>query len=216
MKVNFRSRLSGFGPVGIITILVILLAGNIAGAALVLIWARLSETPWRNLRFVRPLHGRTDLLVALVAGVVLKLVMKALVMPLLGFDSANLSYHYLSGNTAALPLMLLTVIVGAGFGEETIWRGFLFERLGSLLSGSSAKVVIVLLTSLLFGAAHYRDQGFAGSLQSTITGLAFGGTYARIGTIWPVMVAHAAFDITAVMMIYWNLEVPIARFLLDR
>jgi len=27
---------------------------------------------------------------------------------------------------------------------------------------------------------------------------------------WPVMVAHAAFDVTAVLMIYWNLEEPIA------
>src|SRR5256714_8733016 len=107
VKVKFRSSLSGFGPVGIITILVILLAGNIVGAALVLVWARLSETPWRNLGFVRPRHGAADLLVGLVAGVVLKLVMKALVMPLLAFGSAHSSYHYLIGNTAALPLLLL-------------------------------------------------------------------------------------------------------------
>ena len=28
--------------------------------------------------------------------------------------------------------MLFAVIVGAGFGEETVFRGYLFERLGKL------------------------------------------------------------------------------------
>jgi hypothetical protein len=36
----------------------------------------------------------------------------------------------------------------------------------------------------------------------------------RIGSIWPVMVAHAAFDVAAVLIIYWNLEGPIGRLLL--
>jgi membrane protease YdiL (CAAX protease family) len=77
-----------------------------------------------------------------------------------------------------------------------------------------AKIVIVAVTSILFGLAHYPDQGFAGAVQATITGLAFGAAYLRIGSIWPVMVAHAAFDVAAVLIIYWNLEEPIGRLLL--
>jgi membrane protease YdiL (CAAX protease family) len=208
------SSLRGFGPVGIITIIVIVLAGNIVGAALVLIWARVSSTRWRDLGFVRPAHGALDLLAGLVGGVLLALLMKSLIMPLLGFGPINPVYHYLSGNTAALPAMLFTVIVGGGFGEETIWRGFLFERLGSLLGQRArAKVAIVIVTSALFGLAHYPDQGLRGSVQATITGLVFGTTFARMGTIWPVMVAHAAYDVAAVLIIYWNLEEPIARLL---
>jgi membrane protease YdiL (CAAX protease family) len=69
------------------------------------------------------------------------------------------------------------------------------------------------VTSILFALAHYWDQGVPGAVQATITGLVFGTTYARIRTIWPVMVAHAAFDVASVLMIYWNLEEPIGRLL---
>jgi CAAX protease family protein len=194
---------------------VILLVGNLAGAALVLIWALASGTRWRDLGFVRPRHGAIDLVIALVAGVLFKILMKALVMPLLGFGAVNSTYHYLSGNTAAFLVTLLWVIVGGGFGEELIWRGFLFERLGALLGPRAhAKLVIVVVTSILFAMAHYWDQGVPGAVQATMTGLVFGTTYARIRTIWPVMVAHAAFDVAAVLMIYWNLEGPIAHLLL--
>jgi hypothetical protein len=50
-------RLGGFGPLGIIAILIIL-AGNFVvlplSAVLVLVWARLSCTPWREIGYVRP------------------------------------------------------------------------------------------------------------------------------------------------------------------
>lgn len=214
-SVASRASLRGFGPAGIITIVVILLAGNLAGAALVLIWAWASGTRWSELGFVRPPHGAIDLVIALVAGVFFKVLMKALVMPLLGFGAINSTYHYLSGNTAALLVTLLWVIVGGGFGEELIWRGFLFERLGAFLGPRAhAKLIIVVVTSILFALAHLRDQGVPGAVQATITGFVFGTVYARTRTIWPVMVAHAAFDVTAVLMIYWNLEEPIGHLLL--
>jgi len=188
---------------------------DLVGAALVLIWASVSGTPWRNLGFVRPPHGSIDLVIALVAGVLFKILMKALIMPLLGFGAINQTYHYLVGNTAALPGILFIMIVGGGFGEELMWRGFLFERLGALLGPRAhAKLAIVVVTSIFFALAHLWDQGVPGAVQATMTGLVFGFTYARMRTIWPVMVAHAAFDVAATLMIYWNLEEPIGQLLL--
>ena len=207
-----RWSLKGFGPVGIIAILVIVLAGSLWGAALVFVWAAVTHTPWRDLGFVRPRHGAIDLIIAFVAGVLFKLLMKAVVMPVLGFGPINTAYHYLVGNTAALPMMFLTVIVAAGFGEETVWRSFLFERLRALIGPRRyTTLIIVVVTSIFFGLAHYHDQGIPGVVQAMITGLVFGMTYARIRTIWPVMVAHAAFDIAAVLIIYWNLEQQIGQ-----
>jgi hypothetical protein len=129
--------------------------------------------------------------------------MKAIVMPLLGAPEINSAYHYVIGNRAALPGLVFTAIVGAGFGEETIFRGFLFERLGKLFgTGASAKVLIVLLTSAVFALGHYANLGLPGVEQAMITGL---------GRIWMVMCAHAAFDLTAVAIIYWNLEAAVAH-----
>ncbi len=74
-----------------------------------------------------------------------------------------------------------------------------------------AKASIVLLTATWFGLDHYAVQGLAGTEQATIVGLVFGAIVAVTGRIWMLMVAHAAFDLTAVAMIYWNLESDVAH-----
>jgi membrane protease YdiL (CAAX protease family) len=133
------------------------------GAVLVLGWARWSRTPWREIGFVRPKSWIGSLTIGLAFGFAFKLLMKAVVMPLLGADPINPAYHYLISNTAALPGMLFAMIAVAGFGEETVFRGYLFERAGKLLgTGAGAKIVIVLLSAGLFAIRHYSDQGLAG------------------------------------------------------
>ncbi len=52
--------------------------------------------------------------------------MKAVVMPLFGADPINRAYHFLAGNRAALPRAFYLMVVGGGFGEETVFRGFFF------------------------------------------------------------------------------------------
>lgn len=140
--------------------------------------------------------------------------MKMIVMPLLGADPVNHAYHYLAGNRAALPGAVWAMIVVAGFGEETVFRGYLFERFGKLLGpGTWAKTVIVLLTSIWFGLGHYHDQGLAGAEQATIVGLVYGTIVAVTGRIWLLMVAHAAFDLTALAMIYNDVESRVAHLI---
>jgi membrane protease YdiL (CAAX protease family) len=199
----------------IFTVLVILAASLIAvpvSAALVLAWVVWSRTPWSEIGFTPPKSWLFDAAVGVAFGVVFKLVMKSIVMPLLGADPINQTYHYLVGNPAALPAILISVIVIGGFCEETVFRGYMFERLRMLLGRSvGATILIIVLTTGLFAAAHYRDQGLAGVEQAIFTGLAFGTIYAATRRIWIVMFAHAAFDIAAIAIIYWNLEAEVAH-----
>jgi membrane protease YdiL (CAAX protease family) len=140
--------------------------------------------------------------------------MKAMVMPLLGAPSINQAYHFLAGNRAALPAMLYVIIAGAGFGEETIFRGWMFERFSKLFGSSGpAKTFIVLITSAWFGLDHYAVQGLPGVEQATIVGLVFGTIFAITGQLPMLMIAHAAFDLTALAMIYWNLESAVAHLI---
>ena len=214
---RFAAALRGFGPLGVIAILVIVAADLVFtpfAAVLVLGWAWWSRTPWGDIGYVRPESWIRVVALGVAFGIVFKLLMKAIVMPLLGADPINQTYHYLAGNPAALPGMLLAVTVVAGFGEETVFRGYLFERLGKLLgTGAGAKISIVLLTASLFALAHYADQGLDGVKQATITGLVFGTLFAITGRIWMLMCAHAAFDLTAVAIIYWNVESDVAHFI---
>jgi membrane protease YdiL (CAAX protease family) len=217
--------LRGFGPVGLLAIAVIVLTGNVAlplgrlgvlvlpvGALLTLAWAKASHTPWRAIGFVRPGSWLAGLAVGLVFGVAFKVLMKAIVMPLLGADPVNHAYHYLTGNTAALPLAILTMTVTGGVGEETLYRGFLFERLGRLLGhGAPAKAVIVIVTALWFASGHLIQQGLPGAEQAVFTGLTFGALYAVTGRLWTPICAHAAFDLTALAMIYFDAETRFAH-----
>lgn len=209
------ARLRGFGPTGILVIVAIL-AGNLVvaplSAVLVLWWARRARIPWREIGFLRPRSWVGSLAIGVAFGFAFKLLMKAVVMPLLGADPINQAYHYLAGNRAALPGAVFTMIVSAGFGEETVFRGFLFERLGKLFGpGAGAKIAIVLLTSLYFGLAHYPVQGLAGTQQAAIVGLVYGTIFAITGRLWMLMCAHAAFDLTALAIIYWDVETEVAH-----
>ena len=208
------AKLRGFGPLGIAAMVVVIGAGSVVPplrALPVLAWAHLSRTPWREIGYVRPRRWLESTAIGVAFGVAFKLLMKAVVMPLLGADPINRTYHGLVGNRAAIPATLLALVLGAGVGEETVFRGFLFERFGKLLGhGLPAKAATVLLTAALFGLAHFSDQGLTGTEHAAIVGLVFGAIYATTGRLWMLMVAHAAFDLTAYAIIYWDLERAVA------
>ncbi len=213
---RFAAALRGFGPVGIIAILLIVLSGTVfigpmialpLGAAVVLVWRSLSHTPWSAIGYVRPRSWMLAVAAGVSLGVAFKFAMKAIVMPLLGAPAINPTYHFLAGNRSMLPAAIWAMFV-AGFGEETVFRGWMFERLGKLLG---SKALIVLVTSVLFGLGHYANQGIPGVEQATIVGLVLGTIFAMTGRIFMLMIAHAAFDLTALWMIYFDLEMRIAH-----
>ena len=213
---RWAARLRGFGPIGILAILIIL-GGNMLftplSAILALIWAWISRTPWRNLGFVRPRSWPGTIALGIVLGVALKFAMKSIVMPLLGAPPVNGPFHFLAHNPAEIPAMLYVIVVGAGFGEETIFRGWAFERFGKSLGKAPwAKAVAVLLTSAWFGQQHYGLQGIAGVQNAFVVGLIFGTVFAVTGRIFLLMIAHVAFDLTAYAMIYWDWETAVAHF----
>jgi membrane protease YdiL (CAAX protease family) len=212
---DLARQLRGFGPLSILAILVILF-GNTPyiplSALLVLLWAWMSKTPWAEIGFVRPKNWIITIGGGILFGAAFKCLMKIIVMPLLGADPVNHAYHYLAGNRAAIPGAIYTLIVMAGFREETVFRGYLFERFGKLFGSSiAAKMLTILITSAWFGLAHYSNQGLAGTEQAAIVGLVFGTIFAATGRLWMLIAAHAAFDLTALGMIYWNMESRLAH-----
>lgn len=219
---RLAQQLRGFGPIGIIAMLLILLAGNLtagnmvvfpAGAFLALLWAWRSRTPWQAIGYVRPTSWVLTISGGVAFGVALKFAMKAVVMPLFGANPINVTYHFLAGNRAMLPAAAWAMLV-AGFGEETVFRGYLFERGAKLFGrGHAAKVLIIVATAAVFGLAHYADQGLPGAEQGAVVGLVFGTIFAATGHIFWLMFAHSAFDLTALALIYWDLESRVAHFI---
>ena len=211
---RIAARLRGFGPLGVIAVAVIVASQLLAplSAVLVLIWAKRSRTPWSEIGYLRPRSWLGELVIGLILGIGFKFLMKAIVMPLLGADSVNQTYHYLVGNSYASLAVVPMMIVTGGFGEETFFRGYLFERFGKLIGhGPGAKALTVLITSVVFASLHYFDQGLPGAQQASITGLVFGTVFAFTRRLWPLMCAHASFDLTAVAIIYAGLESSVAH-----
>jgi len=206
------ATLRGFGVVGILFILAVLAAGAWFGAALVLLWAWRAAVPARDLGLACPRSWWKTILFGVLAGVFCKLLMKIIVMPLLGAPPVNDDFHRLIWNTAALPGTIFAVVVSAGFGEELVWRGFLFERSARKFGrGIGATIATVIVTAVLFGAAHYQYQGWTGVQQAAIMGVVYGSLYAKTRNLWLVVVLHAVFDIAAVLMIYLGVEIGLAR-----
>jgi membrane protease YdiL (CAAX protease family) len=213
---RLATRLRAFGPLGIFAMLVIV-AGTIVvaplGAIFVLVWVWLSRTPWREIGYVRPKSWAGAIVLGIVFGVVFKLLMKAVVMPLLVTDPINHVYHYMTGNEVATAQFAVYAVIGAGWGEETLFRGYLFERLGKLFgSNVFAKAIIVVLTTAIFASLHYA-QGWPGIEQAAVTGLVFGTIFALTGRLFMLMVAHAAFDLTAAAIIYFDAESQVAHLI---
>lgn len=213
---RLAEHLRRFGPLGLLAIFFILYAnlyfGPLAGA-MVLVWARLSRTPWRELGLVRPHSWVRSAVIGTVFGVALKFFMKAVIMPLLGAPPVNQPYHYLAANRAEIPWFLLTIL-GAGVTEELVFRGYAFERLSKLLGpGIGVKWAAVLLTAVWFGSAHYLNQGIPGVENAAIIGLVFGAIFAYTGRLFMLMCAHTAVDLAAYALIYWNLESKVAHLI---
>jgi len=211
----FAHELRGFGPVGVLAILVILVAGLLggwAGAAVILLWAYRSGTPWRELGLARPKSWTWTVIPGILLGAALKLLNKSVLLPLFGASPTNQAYHFLVGNPAAVAQLVPYILVSAAVGEEILYRGYPFERLGKLLGGgASAKIVAIVVTAVLFGLAHLSGQGRDGAIQGAIVGVLFGAAYAASGNLWLLMFTHASFDLTAVAIIYFDVETRVAH-----
>jgi len=220
---GFAAELRGFGPIGIIAILAIILSGNIVlsnmlvlpiSALLVIAWIRVTHTPWGEIGYKRPRKWVVTIISGLAFGIAFKFFMKAIVLPVFGADPVNQAYHFLAGNKSLLPMAIIAMCI-VGFAEETVFRGFMFNRLGKLFRPGAVakKLLIILITSTFFGLAHYSSQGIYGVLQGAVVGLVFGTIYSFTNSIWLLIFAHIAFDLTALAMIYWNVEIDIAHLI---
>lgn len=114
-------------------------------------------------------------------------------------------YNYLQGNLPMLLVSLATIYVVSSFGEEVIYRGFLINRLEDLLGGGrKATWVAVIISSLIFGLAHF-GWGIVGVVQTSFMGLALAGSYLVFRrNLWILVAAHAYMDTALIVPMYFG------------
>lgn len=108
-----------------------------------------------------------------------------------------------AGIVAGLPplgmlLILLVNTLLVGLSEELMFRGFIYTGLRDAMRIWPA----ILLTSLLFGAPHILNVMLIGNLSAAVgqaifaffTGIMFLALRIRTGSLWPVILLHAAWN----------------------
>jgi membrane protease YdiL (CAAX protease family) len=212
------AALRGTGPTGAIVFAAVVAAAvfvdTVIAAVLILIWALASRTPFRELGFVKPDSWVRTIALGVVLGILFKLVMKAVVMPLFGAPAVNLAFQRIqTAGPEELAFLAGYIIVGAGFSEELMYRGYLFERFRKAVGdGWPARIFIVLFCAAFFGALHFYPQGIHGVINAAFSGLILGTIFMLNGRkIWLLVVTHAAYDLTAFAIIYFHWEEAVAH-----
>ena len=186
--------------------------GGVGAAALLL---RRSGSSLRKLGFARPDSWLATFGWA-AAGLVLasagSALIGALVQATTDWPPIEIGYirESIEGDTIAwLAWMLLVVWGSAAFGEELLFRGFVFDRLNTVFgTGHAALAAAMVGQAAIFGAMH-AVQGPSGILTTAYIGLVLGGIYLASGrNLWAPILAHGIADTVSLTMIYRGVSLP--------
>jgi membrane protease YdiL (CAAX protease family) len=110
---------------------------------------------------------------------------------------------YIRGNEAGLATWVAIGWAVGGLCEETLFRGFLLDRIASLLGRTGAAIVCgIVAQALLFGALHLYAGTFA-FLYAAVFGLAHGVFYVLAGrNLLPLILVHGVWDMTGIYTVY--------------
>jgi len=165
-------------------------------------------TSWNSLGMGRITHyGRT---VAWSLGLfVVQMVVPALltgpVANALGLQPQRMdAFAHMHGNLAMYLVMLIPVGWGvAAFGEEMVYRGFIFRRLMYAFGGKFLEVAAALVSQTILFAIGHLYLGPRGVLNAGMVGLISGGAYLANGrTLWPLIIAHGLVDSVGLTALY--------------
>jgi membrane protease YdiL (CAAX protease family) len=124
------------------------------------------------------------------------------VIPLLmGFDKNDV-LNFKSSSLEILIFYIIYDFLFVGFGEEFIFRGYFYDRIGRVLNSRLAAVII---SSLLFGFWHYpHNHDIIQVIGTTVIGFIYGFSRYKIRncTALTVSVAHGLQDTSITVLSY--------------
>jgi len=154
---------------------------------------------------LRPLPGRKAKLLIIPQAILILIAVLLIIISLTkGLDAIGLTFMSettesevarfgdISGNLRMYLTLIALSWIGAAFGEEMFFRGFLITRFQTVFLGIKfASIFVILLPALLFGAVHISSQGLAGLVNAGVIGLIFGTFFLLSkGNLWPLVLVH--------------------------
>jgi uncharacterized protein len=112
-------------------------------------------------------------------------------IPALGHAQPHLIAHHAA--PIYIIMALVPPVVMAPLSEELVFRGWLYGKLLKAVPAVPAAVV----TSLLFGLAHWYEYGWGGAIGATVISLFLCGLRSMTGKIWAGVLVHALWNALA-------------------
>lgn len=189
-------------------------ARTIVAVILIAIFLKLSGQTFADLGFYRPKRIWLVLVSALFLVVLQIFGLQFVVFfATKGFEAFELDhelYRHLQGSELALVGWLTIVWTAAAFGEEIFFRGYLIQRITTLLGGGTAALWLAVAgQAVLFGLGH-AYQGPVAIIGTGMGAFMFGAFYVLSGpllggrNLWPVIIAHGFIDTLGLTLIYFN------------
>lgn len=102
----------------------------------------------------------------------------------------------------ALPLLWIALVIGAPFGEEFMFRGFLFTGLSESRVGPYGAMAI---TSAIWAVIHMQYD-FYGIATLFVGGIFLGWARWKTGSLWLCVLLHALMNLIATIQAEWLLR----------
>jgi len=134
---------------------------------------------------------------------ILDFIIQPLVNKLTGEIADYSAFDSIANNFSKYTKYFLFILISAGFGEEILFRGFLFRQLKIILLDFKFKVtVIVILSAILFSIPHLY-QGPSGLIMTFIFGLIFAIIYVKSNyNLWVTIIMHGLVDAMFITLAY--------------
>ena len=122
-----------------------------------------------------------------------------------GFRRDLSKFKAVQGNLELAVLGVFYALIGAGFYEEFMFRGFLMQGLAMLFgAGRGAWIVACILQGVLFGLAHAYQNPLGIAITGTL-GVLMGMLVLASGrNLWPVIIGHGLFDASRFVLFYFQ------------
>lgn len=126
-----------------------------------------------------------------------------LITKLVGVEPDLSSYDGVKGNVVGLIGMLALGWVVGGLFEEFFFRGYLFNRLNSIITNPVLhKYISILVVSIVFGFAH-NYQGIGGIIATFLFSIVMGLLYFYFArNVWYLIIIHGFYDTVGIVKLF--------------
>jgi membrane protease YdiL (CAAX protease family) len=122
-----------------------------------------------------------------------------------GFHRDLSRFSALQGNLRLTIYTVFYVLIGAGFYEEFMFRGFLMQGLAMFFGGNrGAWIAACVIQGVLFGASHAYQNPLGMLITGTLGILLAVLVFVCGRNLWPAIIAHGLFDASRALLFYFQ------------